>query len=361
MAGNPSQESKQFIVGTFTNELRRARDCRPGGDTISHKERSLLLIRSLFPKKRPIYRIIDWTFYPTLCEIYFWMDFIMAQYPEIVTGFDIGRSYEGRLIRGVKLSFKRDRKAIFIESNIHAREWITSAACTYLIMALLFSRDPDVRELAESLDWWIIPVLNVDGFAYSHEKERLWRKSRKPASPDCIGTDLNRNFNYKWSLRRCTDPRSNVYSGPHPESEPEVQQLIEFINNYIPEGSIKIYVALHSAAQAVLVPWTHTKVPPKNYDSLMYVAKAFVEALYPRYHTKYRCGSSANILKMFSGGSKDWAYAVKHIPIAFTIELPGRGRPKPFELPEREILRTSAEMLTGFIGMIKAVKELGYI
>ncbi|KAI9586024.1 hypothetical protein GQX74_001871 [Glossina fuscipes] len=289
------------------------------------------------------------------------MDFIMAQYPEIVTGFDIGRSYEGRLIRGVKLSFKRDRKAIFIESNIHAREWITSAACTYLIMALLFSRDPDVRELAESLDWWIIPVLNVDGFAYSHEKERLWRKSRKPASPDCIGTDLNRNFNYKWSLRRCTDPRSNVYSGPHPESEPEVQQLIEFINNYIPEGSIKIYVALHSAAQAVLVPWTHTKVPPKNYDSLMYVAKAFVEALYPRYHTKYRCGSSANILKMFSGGSKDWAYAVKHIPIAFTIELPGRGRPKPFELPEREILRTSAEMLTGFIGMIKAVKELGYI
>ncbi|XP_037882188.1 zinc carboxypeptidase-like [Glossina fuscipes] len=338
-------ESKGIIAGTFENELQRAKDYR----------------RSLFPKKLPTYRILDWSFYPTLCEIYMWMDSIIKNSARVVTGFDIGRSYEGRLIRGLRLSFKPGRKTIFIESNIHAREWITSAACTYLIMELLYSRDPDVRELAESVDWWIIPVLNVDGFVYSHEKERLWRKSRRPADPHCMGIDLNRNFNYKWSLRRCADPCSNVYSGPYPESEPEVQQLVEFINNNIPEGSIKIYVALHSAAQAVLVPWTHTKVPPQSYATLMYVAKAFVEALYPRYHTKYRCGSSANILKMFTGGSKDWAYAVKHVPIAFTIELPGRGTPKRFELPETTITHVGAELLDGFRGMIKAVKLLGYI
>uniref|UniRef100_A0A1A9ZLG4 Peptidase M14 domain-containing protein n=1 Tax=Glossina pallidipes TaxID=7398 RepID=A0A1A9ZLG4_GLOPL len=337
--------------------------------------------RSLFPKKRPTYRILDWTFYPTLCEIYSWMDFIIKERPNVVTGFDIGRSYEGRLIRGLKLSFKPGKKAIFIESNIHAREWITSAACTYLIMELVFSINPDVRELAESLDWWIVPVLNVDGFVYSHEKERLWRKSRKPVSSDCVGVDLNRNFNYKWEIRRCADPSSNTYSGPSAESEPEVEQLTNFISNYIPRDSIKIYVALHSPLQAVHLPWSHTKVPPKDYEDLLYVANAFAEALHSRYGTKYHCGSSANLLSrmlnnyfvtesivkvslnlgLFSGGSKDWAYGEKNIPIAYTIELPGKGKPSPYELPQSSILRTSAEFLDGFIGMIRAVKKLGYI
>uniref|UniRef100_A0A1A9VL70 Peptidase M14 domain-containing protein n=1 Tax=Glossina austeni TaxID=7395 RepID=A0A1A9VL70_GLOAU len=319
--------------------------------------------RNLFRKNRPTYRRLDWTFYPTLCEIYSWLDFIIKKCPRVVTGFDIGRSYEGRLIRGLKLSFKPGKKAIFIESNIHAREWITSAACTYLIMELLFSINPDVREMAESLDWWIIPILNVDGFVYSHEKERLWRKTRRPATDaDCVGVDLNRNFNFKWELLKCTDPCSKVYSGPYPHSEPEVDQLTTFINNNIPEGSIKIYVALHSPAQAVLTPWTHTRVLPKSYGHLIYVANAFADALYRRYHTRYNCGNSANMMKMFSGGSKDWAFSVKRVPIAYTIELPGKGRgTPPFELPENEILRTSAEMLDGFIGMVKAVKELGYI
>ncbi|XP_037882153.1 zinc carboxypeptidase-like [Glossina fuscipes] len=228
-------------------------------------------------------------------------------------------------------------------------------------MELLFSINPDVRELAESLDWWIIPVLNVDGFVYSHEKERLWRKSRRPASPDYIGIDLNRNFSHKWSAKKCERPASNVYSGPHPESEPEVEQLTNFINNNIPDGSIKIYVALHAPDQAILTPWSYTKVPPKQYNDLLHVANAFVKALYPRYRTKYKCGTMANILKPFSGTSTDWAYGMKGIPIVFCVELPSRDIPKLFELPERMILRTSAELLDGFIGLIKAVKELQYI
>uniref|UniRef100_A0A1A9WUQ2 Peptidase M14 domain-containing protein n=1 Tax=Glossina brevipalpis TaxID=37001 RepID=A0A1A9WUQ2_9MUSC len=314
--------------------------------------------RNVLPGKRRTYRCLDWTFYPTLCEIYSWMDFIIKEYPKVVTSFDIGRSYEGRLIRGVKLSFKPGKKAIFIESNIHAREWITSSACTYLIMQLLFSRNPDIREMAESLDWWIIPVFNVDGFVYSHEKERLWRKSRRPASPDCIGIDLNRNFSYKWDLRKCEDPCSNVYSGPHAESEPEVEQLTNFINKKIPNGTIKIYVALHAAAQAVLFPWAHTKVPPRSYKELLHVANAFADALFPRYRTRYFCGIMANALKLVSGTSTDWAYSIKGIPIAFCIELPGKGTPKRFELPEKMILRVSAELLDGFVGMIRAVKDL---
>uniref|UniRef100_A0A1A9ZI80 Peptidase M14 domain-containing protein n=1 Tax=Glossina pallidipes TaxID=7398 RepID=A0A1A9ZI80_GLOPL len=358
---NAQEQPKQMLKASFATELRRAKDCKAGGSSVSYSKKSLLLIRSLFSKKRPTYRFLDWTFYPTLCEIYYWMDIMIKECPGVVTGFDIGRSYEGRLIRGLKLSFGCGKKAIFIESNIHAREWITSSACTYLIMELLFSINPDVRDLAESLDWWIIPVFNVDGFVYSHEKERLWRKSRRPASPNYIGIDLNRNFSHKWSVKKCERPASNVYSGPHPESEPEVEQLTNFINNNIPEGSIKIYVAIHAPDQAILTPWSYTAVPPKHYNKLLHVANAFVKALYPRYRTIYKCGTMANILRPFSGTSTDWAYGTKGIPIVLCVELPSRNTPKLFELPERMILRTSAELLDGFIGLIKAVKELGYI
>ncbi|KAI9585868.1 hypothetical protein GQX74_001715 [Glossina fuscipes] len=308
---------------------------------------------------QPFIRPLDWAFYPRLCEIYAWLDELIDRFPKIVTGFNIGRSYEGRLIRGIKISFKSGKKAIFIESNIHAREWITSSAITYVVKEILFSHNRDVRTMAESLDWYIIPVLNVDGFVYSHKKERLWRKSRRPASPDCLGTDLNRNFGFLWGQKQ-SDPCSTQYAGPHAESEPEIQQLKNFIDS-IPDGVLKIYVGLHSAAQCVLTPWTHTKELPEHYEQMMFVARAFAKALATRFGTRYKCGSSANVLKRFTGGSKDWAYAVKGIPISFTIELPGKGRWYRFELPEQMILPISMELLDGFIGMIEAVKELGYI
>ena len=57
---------------------------------------------------------------------------------------------------------------MFIEANIHAREWISSATATYFINQLLTSTDPEVMDLAENIDWHIIPVMNPDGLSYSH-------------------------------------------------------------------------------------------------------------------------------------------------------------------------------------------------
>ena len=49
---------------------------------------------------------------------------------------------------------------MFIEANIHAREWISSATATYLIHQLLTSPVPAIVDLAENIDWHIIPVMN---------------------------------------------------------------------------------------------------------------------------------------------------------------------------------------------------------
>lgn len=60
-----------------------------------------------------------------------------------------------------------------MESTVHAREWITTATATWFLNELLTSTDPAIRDLAENIDWYIMPVFNVDGYAYTHRVVRI--------------------------------------------------------------------------------------------------------------------------------------------------------------------------------------------
>ncbi|XP_001983816.2 zinc carboxypeptidase [Drosophila grimshawi] len=321
-------------------------------------------VQRLIDGQRPKLRTghMEWTQYHTLAEIYAWLDELEARYPHIITPFTIGKSYEGRIIRGIKISHKPGNGAVFIESNIHAREWITSASITYFIDELLVPRNPAVRDIAQNVDWYIIPVLNVDGFSYSHEVERLWRKSRLPSDPtgECIGTDLNRNFDYRWMVIGASDdPCSQTYAGPFAESDPEISQLTSYINNHIPDGTIKIYISLHSYGQYLLSPWGHTAEEfPAHYPQMMGVAKGFADALIRRYGTVFTYGSSATTLYPVSGSGKEWAYGVMNITIPYTIELRDKGD-FGFLLPPEDIIPVGREVTEGFVGMIAAARGIG--
>jgi murein tripeptide amidase MpaA len=101
------------------------------------------------------------------------MDEIAAAHPGVVTLLDIGATYEGRRMRGVKISYGPGHKGIFIEANIHAREWISSATATFVINELLSSTNPSVRNIAESHDWYIFPVCNPDGYEFAHTNVKI--------------------------------------------------------------------------------------------------------------------------------------------------------------------------------------------
>lgn len=91
----------------------------------------------------------------------------MEKYPGIVTSIVGGQSYEGREILGVKVSFGPGRKGVFIESGIHAREWIAPATVTYILNEFLSSKNASVRAVAESRDWYFFPSINPDGYSYT--------------------------------------------------------------------------------------------------------------------------------------------------------------------------------------------------
>jgi len=81
---------------------------------------------------------------------------------------------------------------------MHAREWISPATVTFLLLQLVEFR-PDHPELIEEFDWFVLPMVNPDGYEFSHTTDRLWRKTRSAnAGSQCVGVDPNRNFDTHW-------------------------------------------------------------------------------------------------------------------------------------------------------------------
>nr|CAD7449348.1 unnamed protein product [Timema bartmani] len=118
--------------------------------------------------------------------------------------YDWIQSYLRKLEKKYRKLISTDRSArrpiVLIDAGIHAREWIAPSMALYIINQLV-ERQEGTEELTAKVDWHIIPVINPDGYEYTHTKDRLWRKNRsKIKSSHCRGTDPNRNFNLHWNV-----------------------------------------------------------------------------------------------------------------------------------------------------------------
>ncbi|KAH8037665.1 hypothetical protein HPB51_015099 [Rhipicephalus microplus] len=124
-----------------------------------------------------------------------------------VSYLSIGRSYEGRNIMAAHIKIKEDLPIVFLECGIHAREWISPSACLYIIdqLATGYEKDEGISQLLSKYEWRIHPIVNPDGYDYTHTAERLWRKTRSRSrfSDRCRGADANRNFDVGRFCSQC--------------------------------------------------------------------------------------------------------------------------------------------------------------
>ncbi|XP_058058076.1 zinc carboxypeptidase-like [Anopheles bellator] len=332
----------------------------------THKLQATLLtdnLQKIIDQERPARRKDEgfgWDDYHTLEEIYAWIDVMVAQHPSVLSVESIGRTYENRDMKVIKLSYGSGNQGIFVEANIHAREWITSATVTWILNELLTSEDPRVRYIAENYDWYIVPVSNPDGFEYTHTTDRLWRKTRTPHNLLCYGTDPNRNFNFQWNNGgTSTTPCSDTYSGPYPESEVEVANLSNCIRSVA--GNIRLFLSIHSRGQLILLPFGYNDAPrPYNYQDLLQVGRRASVDMYQLYEKPYRVGTTADVLYIASGIAVDWAFAAAGIPLSYTFELRDQGE-FGFILPADQIVPNAEELLEAFVGLIDEAKVLGYM
>ncbi|KAH8305657.1 hypothetical protein KR059_005084 [Drosophila kikkawai] len=288
-------------------------------------------------------------------EINQFIEDLAKEYPRRVFVKTVGKSYEKRLMKTVTITNgdgRRNKNVILVDGGFHAREWISPAAVVYLISQLVDNLEENA-DLLKDYDWVILPVVNPDGYEYTQlsADTRMWRKTRKPSSDSCIGTDPNRNFDFHWNEEGASEnPCDNTYAGSKAFSEPEALVVGDLIHSYADRG--KMYLTLHSYGPYILYPWGWSEDLPETVDDLHEVAKAGYDAILEATGTEYVIGSSTLVLYVAAGASDDYAFNAG-FPISFTMELPPGGT--GFDPPASDIDHMVKETWVGIAAMARKV------
>lgn len=301
---------------------------------------------------------MDWIHFHPLATIYAWLERLAAKYPDVMRLQVLGVTEEGRKLVSVHIGSNTGspKPAIFIEGGIHAREWISPATVTFIIRELV--TNPNFRDLIKMYDWIVMPVVNPDGYEYSHTEDRMWRKNRGESKTilnllsNCKGIDLNRNFAYSWgeldilsSQGGTPLPCLETFIGDSAFSEAESQA----VRNVVLANRHRIvsYVSYHSFGQKILYPWSYSDEKVPDWKELHHMANSLAGRIYQASFGQdyYTIGTASDIQYSATGGSDDWARGVAGIKWVYLIELPGKG--KGFLIPPRFILPVARSNMEG--------------
>ncbi|XP_042571804.1 carboxypeptidase A1-like isoform X1 [Cyprinus carpio] len=218
-----------------------------------------------------------YTAYHNLSEINSFINMLVAENRKLVSKIVIGRSYKKRPLNVLKFSTGANRPGIWIDTGIHSREWVTQASGTWFAKKIVkdYKRDPVLTDILNNYDIFLEIVTNPDGFAFTHSKNRMWRKTRKPnPGSKCVGVDPNRNWDAGFGGAGSSgNPCSETYRGPRANSESEVKAIVDFVKSH---GKLKAYVSIHSYSQMLLYPYGYTHTPAKDDAELIKPVEALL-------------------------------------------------------------------------------------
>ncbi|KAI9334732.1 hypothetical protein BDR26DRAFT_866669 [Obelidium mucronatum] len=307
------------------------------------------------------------TKYHPIGEINEYLTYLSTTYPDIVELFSLGETFEGRKQWGVHIRApgsrklaKKDKKEFVFFGGHHAREWIGPAVVQYILTELIvkYGKDKAITDAVDAFDFTIIPVLNVDGYEYTHSTNRMWRKNRQPNQGNaCVGTDPNRNWDTNWGGDGSTsrNPCSDSYIGATPFSAPEPRNIA----NYLKErsGNVISFIDFHAYSQLWMYPFgSHCDVfADINVEKGAQLAAAALKSVHGK---SFAVGSICKIIYQASGSSVDWAYEAANVTFSYALELRDQGL-YGFLLPPKQIVPSGEETLAGVLEVVKFVK--GYL
>ncbi|XP_041977075.1 carboxypeptidase A1-like isoform X2 [Aricia agestis] len=324
---------------------------------------------------------MTWRRYHRYADILRYLEYLQHSHTDLVELVPLGRSSEGLPLIAVKVSkgvnetrkngtanHKKKYKlrsnmkpAVWIDGGTHACEWIAPAVATWILHHLVegdksTGNDQDILKLA---DFYILPVLNPDGYEHTHTHDRLWKKTRSQngdrsddyyiswfpwnwGRTECVGVDADRNWDFHWGEKDSSrDQCADNYAGQQPFSEPETRAVSEFLADR--RGQIKVFISLHAYSQSWLLPSTHANTPFSDDGTMMEMGKLATAALADMYGTKYKVGTVDELQQPASGMSHDWAKARAGIKYSYHVDLRDSFGPYGFLLPGSQIVSTAKE------------------
>jgi extracellular matrix protein 14 len=370
------RELAQAIFNTYPTPREHARHLEASRASVpspmSHDQRPVG--PSLYPQGAETN--IFFNDYQPLSVIQPWMRLLTSLFTTHVRLVNIGTSAQGRDIQGLRIGIHPTndddptpptRKTVLITAGLHAREWISTSTANYIAYTLItgFGKTASITRMLEDFDFVIIPTLNPDGYVYTWETDRLWRKNRQQTSIRfCHGIDLDHSFGFQWDgSSTAGNPCSESYAGEQAFDAVEARALANWARNETENNNVEFIglMDLHSYSQQILYPYTFScnDLAPglEDLEELGYgLQKAIRRAHGHVYEVLPACegnavaagasGKKAYLPQMENRGGSglDWFYHEMHVRWAYQLKLRDRGT-YGFLLPREHIIPTGKEMV----------------
>lgn len=287
-----------------------------------------------------------YTGYHTYREVIAELGLLVAAHPDLVAVSSYGTSSRGRPLPLVKISDQvgqdENEPEVLFTCGLHAREHLTVEMCLHIADRL--AQHPG--KVADR-EVWIMPMTNPDGAMYDITGTGFhhWRKNRQPNGDGTVGTDLNRNWGYRWGCcgGSSSAPGSPAYRGSAPFSAPETRALAEWVDSRVVGGEQQItaHIDWHSYSELVLWPYGYTRsdTAPGMTAAQAAIFRALGEAMAA---TNGYTAQQISDLYRTDGGINDWMWFEYGI-WSFTIEMyPDSQRAGGFYPPDDVIDRETS-------------------
>lgn len=314
--------------------------------------------------------------YQPLSVIQPWMRLLSSLFTTHVRLINIGTSAQGRDIPALRVGVHptndddpnpSTRKTVLITAGLHAREWISTSTATYIAYTLItgFGKVSSITRMLEDFDFVIVPSLNPDGYVYTWETDRLWRKNRQQTSIRfCQGMDLDHSFGFQWDgSSTAGNPCSESYAGEKAFEAVEAKTFADWARNETENNNVEFIglLDLHSYSQQILYPYSFScrEMAPglEDLEELGYgLEKSIRRANGYVYEVLPACegnavASGASEKKAYlpkmenrGGSGLDWFYHDMHVRWAYQLKLRDHGT-YGFLLPKQHIIPTGKEMM----------------
>jgi hypothetical protein len=290
--------------------------------------------------------------YHTYDEVAVRLDSIARGYPAIVRLDTLNYSTTDSLpIFAVKISdnvgVEEDEPALLYNGLHHSEEILSVEVCMYMIedLASRYGTDSTVTRWVDSLEIWIVPVINPDGHNVVMSCiDTIWRKNTRDNNgngffdTDSDGVDLNRNYDFLWAAGGSGDHTSEYYRGTAPFSERGTQAIrdLALAQNFV--FDICYHSARTGAAEVIYYPWRWHGQYSADHPAM----KQVVDTLADRIVND--AGGDGRYIPIWGtaeqgGSGRNWFYGDRGT-FSFTIEI-STGCILPGELVDDIVLRNS--------------------